>query len=166
MRITIRSEGTARITAAIERIKKQLDIATRDATKEAGEALQAAARRNFHGYHAFGYHHLGGDSPNTVSGDLQASIQFLTPVLSEGSARYSTKIGPTAIYGRVIELGATITPKEAKMLSWFDAQMGLRRFEDEVTIPPRPYFRPAVEDLPPRMTQIFYDAWSEALTIA
>lgn len=162
--ITVRIGGLSPLIAAIERVKQQIDAATRDATEESADMLQRDARANFLGSHAPGWHHVGaGDRPNEVSGDLQRSIRFLTPTVQVGPATYMNRSGPTMVYSRVIELGARITPKEAKMLSWFDAQMGVQRFESGVTIPPRPYFAPARNSLPPKMYEIFKTKWSGAL---
>jgi hypothetical protein len=161
--ITIRTGDVSATIAALEKIKKNVDGATRDATQRTGEALQSAARANFHGVHGPGYWHGGGDSPNTVSGHLQGSIIFLNPVIG-GGGYYSTKIGPTAIYSRVIELGARISHKEASILAWFDAQSGHLTTKYAVTIPPYPYFIPASRDLPPKMHAIFATAWSGAIS--
>ena len=161
--IQIRIENVSAVIAALEGIKKKLDPATRKATQQSGDELRRAARSNFVGWHAPGIHHVGGDQPNRVSGDLQQSIIALTPVSPMGPAKYQTRIGPTAIYSRVIELGAHITPKEAKMLSWFDAEMGVRRYEKGVTIPPRPFFTPAALSLAPKMRAIFVTAWKDAI---
>ena len=55
-------------------------------------------------------------------------------------------IGPTVVYGRIQELGGTIKPVRAKMLSWIDLDTGKRIFAKKVYIPPRPYLRPAVDN--------------------
>ena len=47
-------------------------------------------------------------------------------------------------YGRVHQLGATIRPKNAKVLSWVNRK-GQRVIAKSVTIPPRPYF-PVLND--------------------
>ena len=160
--ITVKIDGVSAVIARLEEIKRNIDSATRDGTQRAGETLQRDARANFQGVHGPGYHHGGGDRPNTVSGHLQGSIIFLNPVLSDGPGSYQTRIGPTAVYGRLIELGGTISPKAAGYLSWFDSQMGVRRFTKEVTVPPYPYFRPAWDTLAPKMERIFATAWTGA----
>lgn len=157
--ISVRFEGVSALIAALEAKKNAIDRATHDATDQSGRLLQADARANFQGTHAKGWHHLGGDKPNVVSGDLQASIRFLTPTTKEGPAKYSNRSGPTMVYSRTIELGGHITPVAAKYLSWFDAQMGVQRFRKSVDIPPRPYFSPARFSLEPKMSAIFYRSW-------
>lgn len=164
MDITVKPRDISPILARIEEIKEKLKVATYEATKDSGDALQAAARRNFQGTHAPGFHRVGGDRPNTVTGHLAESIIFLQPVVAVGNAKYQTRIGPTAIYSRVIELGAHIDAKTAQYLHWFDAQMGVDRYKKSVDIPPYPYFRPAVEGMPLKMAAIFESAWREALS--
>ena len=160
--MTVRIEGVGALIAALEAKKAAIDRATYEATDTSGRLLQSDARRNFSGAHAPGFWHTGGNQPNTVTGDLQASIRFLTPTIKEGPGKYSNRSGPTAIYGRVIELGAHIDAKTAKYLHWFDVQMGVDRYKKSVDIPPRPYFTPSRMALPPKMQSIFYSAWSGA----
>lgn len=47
------------------------------------------------------------------------------------------------IYARIQEFGGTIVPRKAKVLHW--VQDGKDIFAKSVTLPPRPYFRPAIE---------------------
>lgn len=158
--ITVSFDGVSSLIAAIEAIKPRIDAATRAATKETGNRLQTDARANFSGSHAPGWHHVGGDKPNTVSGHLQQSIMFLRPVTQTAPGRYTTKIGPTAIYSRVIELGDTIHGNP--LLAWWDAQEARWQRRHQVTVPPRPFFTPARMSLAPKMESIFYAAWREA----
>lgn len=78
---------------------------------------------------------------NDSTGGLAGSIMVET---SGGGTRVEARIGPTKIYGRVQELGGTILPVTAKMLSW--VKDGVRIFANVVHIPPRPYLRPAVDE--------------------
>ena len=151
------------ILAKVGEIKDKIDAATYEATKKSAEYLQSRAVHNFEGGHPYGFHHVGGAAPNTVSGFLQRSIIY-KPITGAAGV-YTTHEGPTAIYARVIELGAHITPTEKKYLSWFDAQYGVQRYEKEVTIPPHPYFIPAYRSLAERMDGIFYTALSTALEV-
>lgn len=161
--IKVNKRSVTDLITALEEIKVKVDLATRRATEKSAQYLQARAVANFHGAHPVGWHHEGGNSPNTVTGFLQRSIIY-SPITGSGG-RYTTHEGPTAIYSRVIELGATITHQEAAYLSWFDAQMGVRRFVKEVTIPPRPYFTPAVTSLAARMPGIFATELEAALNV-
>lgn len=160
--ITVRIEGVSALIAALEAKRVAVDRATFVATDQSGRLLQNDARRNFQGSHAPGFYHVGGDQPNTVTGNLQNSIQYLTPTHKEGLGTYSNRSGPQMVYSRVIEIGAHITPKVARLLAWFDAEAGHVRTMHEATIPPRPYFSPARFSLPPKMQSIFYSNWSNA----
>ncbi len=159
--ITITIDGLSELLASLEAIKARVDTATRYATRDSGKQLQSDARHNFSGSHAPGFWHTGGNQPNTVTGNLQASI-LSTPVVQQGRAKYATRVAPHAIYSRVIEFGAHIDVKTAKYLHWFDAQFQVDRYKKSVDIPPYPYFRPARMTLPPKMEQIFALAWRGA----
>lgn len=159
--INISFDGVSAIVAELEALKSRMNRATEDATTKTGDRLRHTAILNFHGSHPPGFHHVGGDAPNIVSGNLAWSI-VAPPSVNVGTGRYMTRVGPTAIYARVIEFGAHITPKERQYLSWFDAQVGTRRYLKEVNIPPHPYFTPAYEETPPQMRQIFSSAWERA----
>ena len=73
--ITVRISGVNDVIAALEAVKKRVDLATRIATQESGRKLQSDARGNFAGSHPGGFHHVGGNRPEIrVTGHLQASI--------------------------------------------------------------------------------------------
>jgi hypothetical protein len=76
-------------------------------------------------------------------GNLRASIQA-EPV-KETPTSAEVQIGSGAIYARIQELGGTIVPKTAKMLSWVNSS-GQRVFAKAVTIKAQPYLRPAVDN--------------------
>lgn len=69
-------------------------------------------------------------------------------------------IGPTAIYGRIQELGGTVKPLTAKELHWVD-ENGKHHTAQSVTLPARPYIAPAVND----HEQEIVDAMAENLRI-
>lgn len=50
------------------------------------------------------------------------------------------------VYAAIHEFGGVIRAKRAKFLSWIDEKTGERRFAKSVTIPARPYLRPAVDE--------------------
>ncbi len=78
-----------------------------------------------------------------VTGNLAGSIQ--TEVASASPDRVVVEVGPTAIYGRIQELGGEIKPLTAKRLHWVDED-GNHRTALSVTLPARPYLAPALED--------------------
>jgi len=78
-----------------------------------------------------------------VTGNLANSIQ--TVLESSSADRAVVSVGPTAIYGRIQELGGTVKPLTAKKLHWVN-ENGEHRSAYEVTLPARPYMQPAAED--------------------
>ncbi len=74
-------------------------------------------------------------------GQLRNSIMMTVRRTGTGA---EAEIGPRVIYGRIQELGGTIRPKSAKVLHFKIDDRDI--FARQVTIPPRPYLRPAVED--------------------
>lgn len=76
-------------------------------------------------------------------GNLAGSIQ--TTVESASPNRAVVAVGPTAIYGRIQELGGTIKPLVKAKLHWVDED-GNHHSAFSVTLPARPYMAPAVED--------------------
>lgn len=76
------------------------------------------------------------------SGNLRNSIRVQRVEMTQNGAFSET--APSVVYGRIQELGGTVRPVRAKALRfqinghWVSAK--------QVTIPARPYLRPAVED--------------------
>ncbi len=75
--------------------------------------------------------------------NLAGSICVIEGKAEERKATVS--VGPTALHGRIHELGGTILPVEAKVLHWVNDQ-GEDVFANVVHLPARPYLRPAVND--------------------
>jgi hypothetical protein len=88
-------------------------------------------------------------------GNLRRSLHFAITAAAfdyaEGNA------GTNVEYARAQEEGATIVPVHAKMLHWVDED-GQDIFAREVTLPPRPYLRPAYDGT----TQIVIDTFGRA----
>lgn len=82
-------------------------------------------------------------SKSTGGAGLAGSIQ--TTVAEATSTHVEVDVGPTVIYGRIQELGGVIVPVFKKMLSWV-SDTGERIFAFAVTIPARPYLRPAADE--------------------
>lgn len=162
--ISFTIKGISPLLAELDAVKNRIADATQRATTQTGQQLRTLAILHMHGSHPPGFHHVGGDAPNVVSGWLAESI-IDPPAVAVGTGRYTTRVAPTAIYSRVIEFGAHITPTDRKYLSWFDAQYGVRRFRKEVNIPPHSFFRPARDEMPPKMRQIYVRRLTEALEV-
>lgn len=77
------------------------------------------------------------------TGNLSNSIITTLEKSDDTSAKVS--VGPTVIYGRIQELGGTIKPVFAKMLHWVD-ENGQHHQANAVTLPARPYLRPAIDE--------------------
>jgi HK97 gp10 family phage protein len=78
-----------------------------------------------------------------VTGNLANTIQ--TVLESSSADEAVVAVGPTAIYGRIQELGGTVKPIFKKRLHWVD-ESGGHHTALEVTLPARPYLAPALED--------------------
>ena len=88
----------------IQKTSTELDATARVIAAQSALLIEAQAKRNFIGSHAKGQSHVGGGNPNVVTGYLRRSIQSTTPK-RVGLGAYEVTVGPTAIYGRRIELG-------------------------------------------------------------
>ncbi|WP_020658398.1 hypothetical protein [Amycolatopsis benzoatilytica] len=82
---------------------------------------------------------MAGQPPALVSGTLRRSVIVQGPKPTS-SAGFSASIGPTAVYGRIQELGG---------------MAGHSR------LPPRPYMRPAVTKSATELDSLFKEAWSK-----
>lgn len=75
--------------------------------------------------------------------NLAGSI--FTDTISESDMEVEVAVGPSVVYGRIQELGGTVKPVSAKLLHWVNEQ-GEHRTAKEVTLPARPYLRPAIDE--------------------
>lgn len=85
---------------------------------------------------------LEGQPPSLASGNLRRSITVTGPA-TVGPAMWEARVGPTAVYGRIQELGG-----------WTGHSSHL---------PPRPYLAPALEGSRAEIRNIFREAWRKAL---
>jgi phage gpG-like protein len=125
----IRIEGLAALTAAMASTVRQVDAATRIATAESAHALEREIKKTL----TTSSHRKGtptpaspGDPPSLVTGTLRRSITIKGPT-RVGSGRWMAEVGPTAVYGRIQELG------------------GVTGRGGTSTLPARPYVKPAYE---------------------
>lgn len=101
-----------------------------------------------------------GGPPALVSGTLKRSIKGRGPrQVSPG--RIQGLVGPTVVYGRIQELGGTITP-HGQYLRWHDAA-GFAHFARSVTLQPRPYMWYAVTLTRSEILENFTWSWNRAL---
>ena len=67
-------------------------------------------------------------------------------IIEERDGYAEAAVGTDVVYAAIHEFGGVITPKRARMLHWVDRQSGEDVFANAVTIPPRPYLRPAWDE--------------------
>lgn len=79
-------------------------LASKVIVTQSGALVVRLAQENFEGSHKKGEPHQGGDRPNIVTGYARRSI-MMNPIIKTGLSAFNTKVGPTAIYGRRLELG-------------------------------------------------------------
>jgi len=141
--LTVRFTGVSEAIGALRAWAEREKSATERAVQEAAEVVTDTAK---------------GLAPH-VTGALAESIT----ITAEGE--YTRLTGPTVVYGRIIELGGTITPRDRRYLSWLSDWMtgtGDRVFAKRVHIRPEPYLRPAVEADEGRILDTFREAWEAA----
>lgn len=105
--------------------------------------------------------HLSGPRPGRLdrrSGRLRNSIST-SAAMSGDTVRGA--IGSNVVYARIHELGGEIRPKTAKALRFSIPGAGWRTVK-KVSIPARPFLRPALEDNIDTFRQIFADALRKA----
>jgi hypothetical protein len=137
--------GLKELLAALDKVIVETDEASRGIVVASAALLEAAAKKNFSGSHARGRPHVGGPLPNVVTGNLRRSLTH-DPVTRVGVGAYATRVGPTAAYGRRVELG-------------YPGGAGRGRQATR----PFPYLRPAYEQVYPLLTALAAEKWRAAL---
>lgn len=136
--------GVERFMAAIDTKVAQMHAATRAATAKALHVIERAAKQQLTtSSHAVNEPtpSAPGEPPSLVTGNLRRSITVTGPE-EVGPAKWRGEVGPTAVYGRIHELGG---------------QAG------HSTLPARPYMQPALDDVREEIRAIFQAAWTEAI---
>lgn len=135
-------KGVPELFAALTAKNAQIDEATRLATAKVLHLVERKAKENL----ARKSHRKGtptpagaGEPPALVTGNLRRSITVKGPT-SIGPGAWQGQVGPTAVYGRVQELGG-----------------GPSR------LPARPYLQPAYDDMRLEIPTIFREAWTAAI---
>lgn len=141
--------GADAFSAALDQVAVRVRAATRKAT---GEGIRLARRRSWAELSRYGYHPAGtptpsppGQPPAIITGHLRGSLSPTGPYPTSGG--FGGRLGPTAVYGRIQELG------------------GRAGRGHSVTLPPRPYMRPAYERMRAdgSLRRLYVDAWRRAL---
>lgn len=143
--------GTAKFVAALDAIVKANDAATRAATAKGAHLIEAETKKQL----TSSSHPKGtptpsspGEPPSLVTGQLRRSIRVQGPA-QVAPATYEARIGPTAVYGRIQELGGVTGRGHA------------------TTLPARPYLAPALEALiaSGRLSAAYTEAWAAAMRL-
>lgn len=133
-------EGVSGFTAGLKAMTVAMDAATKAATATGAHLIEAQIKTEL----ARSSHpkrtptpSRPGSPPALVSGRLRQSVKVEGPT-SLGGGTYQARIGPTAVYGRVQELGG-----------------------GKVPLPSRPYVDPAMKELETsgRLGSVYVDAW-------
>ena len=134
--------GTKEFIAALKKTTAAMDAGTRAATSASASLIQRQIITEL----GRSSHPKGtptpssvGQPPSLVSGQLRRSIKVQGPT-SLGLGMYQAQIGPTAIYGRIQELGGDTGTTH---------------------LPPRPYVSTALRTVSEsgELAQVYYGTW-------
>lgn len=143
MPVEIEIEGISTIRAKLIEAAARADEVTRAATVTASALVERNAkdqlRKSSH-RRKEPTPSSPGEPPSLVDGTLMRSVQTQGPTGTAGT--YMASIGPTAVYGRIQELGGQAGRNHAS------------------TLPPRPYMNPAWTGSMPEIETTYYTAWS------
>jgi hypothetical protein len=144
--VSVSMEGVDEFSAALDALAQRMHSATRKAT---GDGIKLLQRRT-HGRLSRYYHPPNtptpsppGEPPARISGHLRGSLKPTGPIPT--GTGYRGELGPTAVYGRIQELGG---------------QAGRNH---SVTLPPRPYVAPTLRDSRRDLRALYVDAWAHAM---
>jgi phage gpG-like protein len=142
-------KGGIEFRRALQAVVDANDRATRAATAKGAHLIEAETKKKL----TTSSHKRGtptpsrpGEPPSLISGQLRRSIKVEGPT-QLGPATYQAKIGPTAVYGRIQELGGECGRRGA------------------TTLPARPYLAPALSGLitSGRLGDVYSAAWRAAM---
>jgi len=146
MRVTGKVEGLGDFNRAVAALQRRIGNAGRGIVSEGLAVVERAAKSNFEGSHPPGFPHVGGSKPNVVTGHLRRSIKA-NPVRRTSPVSWEGEVGPTAIYGRRIELG----------YPGGGSGPGHQRTR------PFPYLKPAADESHARLVRVAVKRWAKAV---
>ena len=146
--ISVSVSGGDAVAAALDRIALRVRLATRNAVKDANRLIQRRATTELSRYSHPPHTPTPsppGQPPARITGHLIGSLSPTGPFPTGGG--FAGKVGPTAVYSRIQELGG---------------QAGRNH---SVTLPPRPYMRPTRSKViaDGSLRRLFVGAWRRAL---
>lgn len=129
--------GIVEFGLAIQRVVAQADAGTKRGVSKAASRVQRKAQENA----------SGRPGPNVVSGSNRRGIS-VEPMRKVGIHAYETRVGPTMIYSRRLDLGFTGTDS-------------LGRVYHQKAYP---FFTPAWKDVVHDLPHIYAEEWTKAIT--
>jgi hypothetical protein len=138
--------------AAIDSMIHRVKDATEDASEEGADAIRNVARQNA----------SQRPGPLVRTGNLVRSI-LADPPVQESDTRWVTQVAPHVVYGRIQELGGEITAHAGNLLTFMGTEGHWVR-KRSVTLPPRPYLEPALEQSLGSVAKIVTQAWGDAIS--
>ncbi len=146
MRFEVNAEGIRALQTALAAAAVRADAVTREATVAAASvyerSIKEELRKSSHPKRT-PTPSAPGEPPSLVSGNLMRSVAVYGP--TGGAGVYVAEIGPSAIYGRIQELGG-VTGR------------GYR-----TQLPARPYVHPGAEKARTEVHGMYLTAWSTIL---
>ncbi|HWD02737.1 MAG TPA: hypothetical protein VG674_09820 [Amycolatopsis sp.] len=136
--------GADELTAALAAAVARMDTVTREATTTAASLVEIAVKdklRQSSHRRRTPTPSSPGQPPSLVTGNLMRSIAVRGP--TGGLGVWGASIGPTAIYGRIQELG------------------GMTGRGHHTHLPPRPYVDPAARETFPIVESTYLAAWAK-----
>lgn len=135
-------QGMSEFVTALKAASTAVDLATKAATAKAAHLLEAEIKTKL----GQSSHQKRtptpsrpGQPPALVTGTLRRSVKVEGPT-SLGAGTYQARVGPTAVYGRVQELGGDT---------------------GTTVLPSRPYVQPALKELrdSSKLSAVYLAAW-------
>ena len=140
---------TEGFTASLDAMIAAVNVATRDGVIKGAALIEASAKASFGGGHSKGSPKTVFSQPQSVTGTLRRSIRMVGDPIEVGRGVWSTRVAPTTIYGRRIELG-------------FSGSDSLGRVYNQ---PPYPFLKPGVDKSIPLLDAVFVASWQAAMKV-
>jgi hypothetical protein len=142
--VTVILHGVEKTIAALGAIDREMSAAVRQVTADALHLVERKTKQKL----TTSSHSPGtptpsapGEPPSLVTGNLRRSIKVTGPE-SAGPGAWRGEVGPTAIYGRIQELGG-------------ETHRG--------TLPARPYLKPALDEAMPEILRAYKAAMTAVI---